>query len=542
MEKRTLLAITLAILVMLVYSRAIQKYYPAPQETPLSPESKQTVSFPAKPAQETVSFPNIKPNFTTLRQFTFNHVDYELSDVSGCIKSINLNKFNRLEKKIPEQIYEATASRDAIFSISAFPSAGDISGATYSYSETNKGLEYTLGLNNGLQIKKIYWPDNNYGLWLELKITNNSTAAVKGAYSMVAVSDIKALTQDDARFLEAMVSLAGKQKRISIRSIAGQPATYYGSIDWAAMQNRYFCLAVKPFQPVISATANQAAVKSSNANIFIELQTDIDIEPQATVIHKFLLYSGPSDPQIMALHQAGIENAANLGTFADISRLLLMALKFFYNVSHNYGLAIIILAVLISIILYPLTLKSFKSMKQMQLVQPKVDRLRKEYKDNPQKLNKEMLELYKKHKVNPFGGCLPMLLQMPIFIALYQALMRAIELKNAKFLWIKDLSGPDRAFLLPRTGIPVNILPILMAITMFFQQKLSTPSHASQDKEDTLYQQQKTMAIMMPVLFGVIFYNMPSALVLYWFTNTLIMFFQQARIMRNFHVEKEAVT
>jgi YidC/Oxa1 family membrane protein insertase len=181
-------------------------------------------------------------------------------------------------------------------------------------------------------------------------------------------------------------------------------------------------------------------------------------------------------------------------------------------------------------------------MKQMQLVQPKVDRLRKEYKDNPQKLNKEMLELYKKHKVNPFGGCLPMLLQMPIFIALYQALMRAIELKNAKFLWIKDLSGPDRAFLLPRTGIPVNILPILMAITMFFQQKLSTPSHASQDKEDTLYQQQKTMAIMMPVLFGVIFYNMPSALVLYWFTNTLIMFFQQARIMRNFHVEKEAVT
>jgi YidC/Oxa1 family membrane protein insertase len=150
------------------------------------------------------------------------------------------------------------------------------------------------------------------------------------------------------------------------------------------------------------------------------------------------------------------------------------------------------------------------------------------------------MELYKKYKVNPFGGCLPMLLQMPIFIALYQALIRAIELKNAKFLWIADLSNPDKAFLLPTksvvgTNIPINILPILMAITMFLQQKFSNPHSNVIDKEDVMQQQQKMMAVLMPVMFGVIFYNMPSGLVLYWFINTLIMFFQQIRMAKSFH-------
>lgn len=181
-------------------------------------------------------------------------------------------------------------------------------------------------------------------------------------------------------------------------------------------------------------------------------------------------------------------------------------------------------------------------MRQIQLLQPKIDKLRKEFKDNPQKLNKEIMEMYKKYKVNPFGGCLPMLLQMPIFIALYQALIRAIELKNARFLWIKDLSMPDKAFFLPFSSligrnIPVNILPILMAITMFFQQKISAPASKVNDKEDVMQQQQKMMAVLMPVMFGAIFYNMPSGLVLYWFINTLFMLFQQIKMAKSFHVE-----
>ena len=145
-------------------------------------------------------------------------------------------------------------------------------------------------------------------------------------------------------------------------------------------------------------------------------------------------------------------------------------------------------------------------MKEMQALQPKIEELRKAYKDNPQKLNKEIMQLYKEHKVNPFGGCLPLILQMPIFFALYQALMRSVALKGASFLWIKDLSEPDRLFLLPVSlpvlGNEINILPIVMTIGMFIQQKLSSSSSSGSTAE-----QQKMMLIIMPLMFGLIFYS-----------------------------------
>ncbi len=169
-------------------------------------------------------------------------------------------------------------------------------------------------------------------------------------------------------------------------------------------------------------------------------------------------------------------------------------------------------------------------MKEMQALQPHIEELRKHYKDNPQKLNKEIMELYRKHKVNPFSGCLPLLLQMPIFFALYQALMRSISLRGATFLWIKDLSHPDRLFLLPNSlpilGNEINILPIVMTVGMFIQQKISMTSTATSGSAE----QQKIMMIIMPLMFGLIFYHMPAGLVLYWFVNSMLMLAFQFKI------------
>ena len=159
-------------------------------------------------------------------------------------------------------------------------------------------------------------------------------------------------------------------------------------------------------------------------------------------------------------------------------------------------------------------------MRHLQELQPQMEEMRRQYKDNPQKLNKEMMELYRRHKVNPMGGCFPILLQMPIFLAFYQTLMRSVELKGATFLWIKDLSMPDAAFTLPTTlpllGNSINLLPILMIGAMIMQQKLS------QGKTAVQTDQQKMMAAIMPVMFGFIFYSLPSGLVLYWLTNTVL--------------------
>ena len=170
-------------------------------------------------------------------------------------------------------------------------------------------------------------------------------------------------------------------------------------------------------------------------------------------------------------------------------------------------------------------------MKEMQKLQPEIEHIRKAYSDNSQKMNKEIMELYKKHKINPVGGCLPMLLQLPIFMSLYQVLLRSSALQNARFLWIRNLAGPDAAFSIPQKlpiiGNNINILPILMAIAMWGQQKLSQGG----GKEAS--EQQKMMSTIMPIMFGLIFYNMPSGLVLYWFTNTLFMLVVQEVVLKS---------
>jgi YidC/Oxa1 family membrane protein insertase len=171
-------------------------------------------------------------------------------------------------------------------------------------------------------------------------------------------------------------------------------------------------------------------------------------------------------------------------------------------------------------------------MKKMQTLQPEIEKLRSQYKDQPQKLNKEIMEMYRQNKVNPFSGCLPMFLQIPVFFALYQTLMRTIELKGASFLWIKDLSETDKLFILPKSlpiiGNEINILPIVMIVAMFLQQKLSMKSAGS----STIQEQQKMMMFMMPVLFGFLFYHFPSGLTLYWVSYTILSILSQRRINR----------
>ena len=166
-------------------------------------------------------------------------------------------------------------------------------------------------------------------------------------------------------------------------------------------------------------------------------------------------------------------------------------------------------------------------MRRMQEVQPLMDALRKEHKDNPQKLNKEVLALYKKHKVNPLGGCLPLLFQFPVFIALYQVLSKFVELKNANFLWIQDLSIPDHAFKLPLPP-PVdylNILPLIIVLVGFLQQKFATPVSGAAD--------QKMMGFLMIGFMGIIFYNFPAGLTLYWLTQNILTFAYQLHITRS---------
>ncbi len=193
-------------------------------------------------------------------------------------------------------------------------------------------------------------------------------------------------------------------------------------------------------------------------------------------------------------------------------------MRFIHKVIPSWGVSIIILSSFIYLLMYPLTMKGMLSMKRMQSLQPVMAQMREQYKNQPKKLNKEIMELYKKNNVNPFGGCFPFILQMPVFIGLYQCLWRTVYLKGASFLWIKDLSQPDRLFVFP-TAMPVignefNALPLVMAIVMFFQQRLSSRNMITADPNQAT--QQKMMAIFFPIMLGFVFYKFASGLTLYF--------------------------
>jgi len=192
-------------------------------------------------------------------------------------------------------------------------------------------------------------------------------------------------------------------------------------------------------------------------------------------------------------------------------------MNFFYGLIPNYGVAIIIITLIIKIIFWPIQAKSIKSMKEMQKFQPMVDKLKEKYKDDSQKLNQETMKLYKEHKINPLSGCLPMVVQIPVFFAWYTMLRSAIELRGAHFLWIKDLSQPDT--LAHIAGFPVNPLPLAMGVSMIWQMKLTPQTGDAK--------QQQMMMYFMPVFFLFICYKMSSGLVLYWTVQQLLSIGQQ---------------
>jgi YidC/Oxa1 family membrane protein insertase len=228
----------------------------------------------------------------------------------------------------------------------------------------------------------------------------------------------------------------------------------------------------------------------------------------------YLVFIGPKDPELLKAAGHHLDQVVNFGFFNILAQPLFMVLTFFYGFFKNYGVSIILLTVLIKLLFWPLTHKSYASMKSMQKLQPEMQKLRDKFKNDKERLNKEMMALYKTHSVNPLGGCLPMIVQIPVFFALYQVLLNSIALRHAPFvLWLTDLSAKD----------PYYITPILMGASMFVQQKM-TPTTADP--------MQAKIFMAMPLIFTFMFLNFPSGLVIYWLVNNLLTILQQYFIHR----------
>jgi len=302
---------------------------------------------------------------------------------------------------------------------------------------------------------------------------------------------------------------------------------------WTAIKNPYFVMAARP-----EFEGSQTWATGSPDRFRVALSTPrFAVDPGGVQSSAFTLYLGPSEHSAMVEAWPTLPGVLRFFTprwaFMDtFAKFLLRILNFFYhNIIPNYGLAIIFLTIVVRLAMYPLTLKSMKSMKKMQLLGPQMEELKTKYGEDQQELNKKMMEMYKERGVNPLGGCLPMLLQMPIFIALYRMLMKAYELRGAPFfLWMDDLSQPDRLLHLPwmeqvpflgETFQYLNVLPLLMGLSMVLNSKMMPSTAAGQN------QQQKIMMTVMPVFFCFICYNMAAGLNLYILTSTVLGMVQQ---------------
>ena len=530
-EKRALLAIVISMSILLLFPSIM----PKPKQAVIK---KDVLVQPPKETPQKIIKIEQAP-LPSEKEVTFETADYKavLSNIGGVVKSITLKKHLDSANK-PIVLASASDPRDSIFAVAGLDSELD-KGIPFSFAEKTDRVVFTADTRSGLIIEKeIIFPAGKYTIELKQTIRNNTNQARALTYKITGGCGITHLSPQDELYVEVVRNISGKISNVNFKSIKAETVWNGGQVYWVSLKNKYFSLILKP--PASFGNVFSKPMSNKELETGVEI-TAVDIGPNSSVTQDFVLYAGPNDHDKISSLKLGLEDSLHLGFTGGIGKWLFVALKFFESIVKNWGLAIIILTILINIVLFPLTFKSLKSMKQMQALQPKIEALRASHKDNPQKVNKEIMEMYKKYKINPLGGCLPMLLQMPVFFALYQVLMKSIELRGAPFLWIKDLSQPDRLIAsIPMFPNELNILPLLMAVAMFFQQKLSTPpKSASSGASDQMAQQQRMMMFMMPVLFGVLFYKLPSGLVLYWLTNTILTIVEQGLFLKPhlFHVE-----
>ncbi len=289
-------------------------------------------------------------------------------------------------------------------------------------------------------------------------------------------------------------------------------------VKWAGFRDHYRTMVVKPEFETKSYEIKADTEKTLHIFVAPVEQT---IGAGQSAVYEFSVFVGPQDIALMKKYNKGFEDIVVFSNWVAldwIAKAIYFTIPFLQSIFKSWGFAIILISIIIYGLTYPLTIKSMMSMRKMQESQPKIAALKEKYKNDAQRLNQEIMELYRREKINPLGGCLPFLLQMPIFVSLYQVLWRSSYFEGKSFLWIKDLSQPDRLwnmpFNLPFLGNELNILPILMAIVMFMQQKLSAKNAVITDETQAM--QQKMMTTIFPVFIGFIFYKFASSLSLYF--------------------------
>ena len=373
---------------------------------------------------------------------------------------------------------------------------------------------------NRIQKKYTFYPDS-YNIDVEVAFNKPKDYISRNQYYLSwfgGLSPTEKNVKDDLTHFSGYAYLGDELLTSSGKNENEVVATQKGQTHWSAVTTKYFISAIIPETPGVGASVG--AKQSDGRPIY-----NVKINQSASSSNRFTLYVGPLDYKTIRSFDNGLEKTMSLGwaIFRPLGRLVTWSLAKLYTLIPNYGLVVILFAFIVKILLNPLTKQSFVSNKKMQALQPEIQKLKEKYKNDPQRASRAQMELFKERGVNPMGGCLPLLLQMPILISFFTVFRSTIEFRGAPFIaWISDLSAPDT--LLSIGGFPINVLPVFMGLTMFLQQKMmATPGAGGQ---------QKFMLYFMNVFFLFLFYSFPSGLNLYYLCFNIMQIAQQ-KIINN---------
>lgn len=528
-NKNTIVALSLMMLLWIGYTFL----FPPPQNMPTQPVN--TSPVVAAPAPDISNSSLVLPSPTTVPAMPAAQLK-EISIETDLYRAVLTTKGARLKefylKKYKTKADESSPEVNLVTSVSqggtfALTGEGDFfisEQAIFAVDNPDtllrltaaeeKSLSFSFLLPSGITLKKTYtFNGKNYSVAVDLQVQNATPSAKQGTVALALIEDTdKTLTGDIVDDTSAAATLVGDKLRVNTLSdLAKEGKTYKDEVLWSGYKNKYFIKSIG----ATDKKATEVLIHKKGTLVETRLKSPLLLIPSGqTVSLNYFSYLGPLDYQILKDAGYDLVKAIDMGFFEILAKPLFYVLKFFYGYVGNYGWAIILLTVLIKIIFWPLTDKSYKSMKAMQTLQPEMQKLRDKHKNDRDTLNKEIMTLYKEHRVNPLGGCLPMVVQIPVFFALYQVLMNMIELRHAPFIfWLTDLSVKD----------PYYITPLVMGATMFIQQKL-TPSQL-----DPI---QQKIFLIMPVVFTFLFLNFPSGLVVYWLVNNVLTIAQQLSVNR----------
>ncbi|MGQ9708017.1 MAG: membrane protein insertase YidC [bacterium] len=414
----------------------------------------------------------------------------ELTSSGGAIKSCYLKKYS--VQLVPDG--QTILGNEEIVNLAP---------ARFSLSDSTVSFSYNTAQGT---LTKTYILGNDYSLDLNIELTQeNTTLTFDGGAGIVATEEN---AREDLANFHFYAREQGKIHQVSLASLRKKP--FIIPADWVGLKSKYFFLALVNKENRFDSCW---ALPLNDARIGFTARARI-----AKGNNRFLVYLGPIEYNRLRAFGLGFEGVVSLGWLKPVALGILYLLRLFYKIVHNWGVAIVLFSVLMKLAFSPLTRTQHRQMRQLQLIQPKIEELKKRYKNDPQTLNQETMRLYQMYKVNPLSGCLPLLVQMPVFFALYTVLRNFIELRGAGFvLWLKDLSRPDTLFGHIPPGLPlvggfaIGLLPILMGAS-FIAQNLLT----STDKKNW------AMTIIFPIFITAIFLNLSSGLQLYWFIYNIL--------------------